>query len=118
MNENKFSQKLKRELKQLDEPLPPSVAGRLRAARREVINNDKAVLPYSKQGRLLPAAFLTSATCVALLAVGVNRTNTLEPAEIDSPDDLVLLTSGDELDMLENVEFLLWLAEQDEADLG
>ncbi len=110
MNDD-FEKGLKKTLEQWDEPLPPSIEGRLRAARRTAMQT-----PVQRGGSKLVLSGL-SLGLVAVVAVGV--LNQQQPVLNHSPaEDMLMLTGGDEFELYDEIEFMLWLDEIGEADVG
>ena len=110
MNNEDLNRSLKQKLKQLDEPLPPNVQGRIRAARRTALQS-----PAQKRTNkyLLTAVSLGCVATVAVIGLQV-----YQPPSSSAPvDDMVMLTSGDDLELYEDLEFMLWLGEQSDAEL-
>ena len=110
MNDEDLNQSLSRKLKRLNEPLPPGVQGRLRAARRTALQ-----APAQKR----PSKFLLTAmslACVATVAV-IGLQEHQPPSSTAPVDDMVMLTSGDDIELYEDLEFMLWLGEQSDAEL-
>lgn len=134
MSDDLLVKRIRRALEHWEGELPPNTAGRLRAARREAIDSldtsqnaaDIAAKyptdnprPASLTGFDFQSAALGFASLAAvaltvglvLQDVGVN-VNTL------SPEDRLILSSEDDFEMYREVDFLLWLSEQDDAELG
>ena len=110
MNNKDLNQSLSRKLKQWNEPLPPGVQGRLRAARSTVLQS-----PVQKG----PSKFLLTAMsfgCVAMVAV-ISLQVHRHPSSAAPVDDMYMLTSGDDFELYDNVEFMLWLGEQTDYEL-
>lgn len=108
---NDFEDDLKNTLKQWDEPLPPSIEGRLRAARRTALETPakRGIPKYVTAGMSLGM--------VAVVAVGVIKQQ--PSAVIESPaEDMLMLTGSDEFELYDEIEFMLWLDEIEESDVG
>ena len=108
---NDFESGLKKTLEQWDEPLPPSIEGRLRAARRTALE-----IP-AKRG--VPRLVVTgmSLGIVAVVAVGVIKQQ--QPEVMESPaEDMLMLTGSDEFELYDEIEFMLWLDEIEKSDVG
>ncbi|MBX2837289.1 MAG: hypothetical protein KTR35_10575 [Gammaproteobacteria bacterium] len=111
MNNEEFEKQLRDNLKPWDEPLPPSIEGRLRAARRTALE--------SKSGRSathfwIPALALG---CIAVVALVTLRSHT--PTTTGAPlDDMYMLTSSDDFELYDDIEFLFWLSEQPDLERG
>ena len=123
MNEQEPEEKLEFYVKSLDAELAPSVANKLKAARIDALSQANR----SRKSWIVPALAFSSLACIGILVTGVMAPDTPGPesqwgsvAEIGdlSSDDLVLLSEGEEFELLENIEFILWLSELDDADLG
>lgn len=111
MNNEDLNKYLGDKLNRWDEPLPPSVEGRLRAARRTALSSKSSSMAKMF---LLPAMSLV---CMAIVAMVVLRSQS--PSLPMAPvDDMYMLTSGDDFELYDDVEFLLWLGEQGDAALG
>lgn len=110
MNDEDLNQSLSQKLKQLNEPLPPGVQGRLRAARRTALQ-----LPVQKRPSklLMTALSLGCVAAVAVIGVQVHQ----PPSSAAPVDDIVMLTSGDDIELYDDLEFMLWLSEQTDAEL-
>ncbi len=110
MNDD-FEKGLKKTLEQWDESLPPSIQGRLRAARRTAVQT-----PPQRGGSKL---ILTGLSFGLIVVVAVGVLNQQQPVLKHSPaEDMLMLTGSDEFELYDEVEFMLWLDEIDEADVG
>ncbi len=87
------------------ETLPPGVRARLAEARREAIAGRGRAAP---RGWLLPAGGLAAAALAAALWIALPGAGI--PGGIEG--DFELLLSEDSLDLVENLDFYLWLEEE------
>lgn len=102
---------IKKTLAQWDEPLSPSIEGRLRAARRTALEAP------AKRGmpRILVAGM--SLGLVAVVSVGV--LNQQQAVTLESPaEDMLMLTGSDEFELYDEIEFMIWLGEAEAGDFG
>ncbi len=113
MSNDKFEAKVRAQLQDWQPELPPNVAGRLRAARRTAI----AYAPTQRKLSPVKLAMLSTA-CVAMVAVGVVTMNREQDKEQIRMEDMVMLSTGDEFELFDDIEFLLWLESQGDVDLG
>lgn len=102
---------VKKALKRWDDPLPPNIEGRLRAARRTALE-----APASRgMPHLLTAGLALG--LVAAVTVGVLM---YQQPGFDGPqaEDMLMLTTGDEFELYDEIEFMIWLGEAEEAEFG
>ena len=105
MNNEEFEKRLKQKIEQWDEPLTPNIEGRLRAARRSALDANNSL---SRNRTLLGGA---SYAAVAVVAFGLLQVQQSERPVSAPVDDMRMLTSGDEFELYDEMEFMLWLEE-------
>lgn len=101
---------------QLSQPLHPSIAAQLRAARQ-------LALDQPKSRSRLPQFFLWGAPTLAglvaiMLTFGLwqepdNDISLLQTAENAVLEDLSIIKASDDLEFYQNIEFLLWMEQAD-----
>jgi len=112
-----LTERIQQQLIHWDEDLPPSVAGRLRAARRDALNSVE-LQPEWRLGGLSGAGLGFASLFVMLLTLTVVLRDSAAVIEIPDTEDMVMLSSEDDFELFRDVDFLFWLAQQDDADLG
>jgi anti-sigma factor RsiW len=97
-----------------DAPLDAATTRRLNAMRRKAL--EQAAKPAWFR-HALPAAAFASISALAIAIVLMQSPPQTELA-VDSIDAFEIISSNDELEMYQHLEFYLWLAEQSEPGLG
>lgn len=96
------------------EQLPPGVDSRLRAARRDALERARTASPWTRPGRIgVAASALLLIAAVALLRPMLDAE--LEPLP-SIYADATQQQAAEELDLLEQLEFLAWLELHAEGD--
>ena len=95
-------------------PLDEATTQRLNAMRRKALAQADKPLWLR---RAMPIAAFASIGVLAVAIVLLQRPLQSEPA-FDSIDAFEIISSSDDLEMYQNLEFYLWLDEQMEFDLG
>ncbi len=115
-DEDQWIAAARRTLDASEDAIDPATQGRLRAARREALSR----ATITSRWRLPLRYWAPAAFSAALVLFGFN---TFQPQQSELPrdasastalfEDLPLLSGEDDLDMLSDLEFYLWLAESD-----
>lgn len=114
--ENEFIEKARLSLEQRLERTPAHISSRLRAARHQVLDSHSR----RKQPLWLPA--MTTAALVAAIGVGVwfgypaQKTTPapeLVAETVQRASDFEMLARGDDLELYEDLDFYLWLEQQE-----
>lgn len=114
--ENEFIEKVRVSLEQSLEQTPAHISSRLRTVRRQALGSRR----HAKQLYWLPA--MATAALVAAIGTGVwfgNTPQTTTPApEVVAKmeqrvSDFEMLASGDDLELYEELDFYLWLEQQE-----
>lgn len=114
MNNDEFEQQLSQAMKSQQEPIPAHIQGRLRAARRTALEQSSEK-PRSIIGK---PALAGLALCTAgVLSFALLTQQDALPVG-DRADDMLMLTSNDDLELFEEMEFLIWLEQQDTRKKG
>lgn len=102
---------VRKTLKRWDEPLPPSIEGRLRAARRTALEAP------ADRGLSRLAAPALALGLVAAVTIGVLDDR---QSAVNSPqaEDMLMLITGDEFELYDEIEFMIWLGEAEEPEFG
>ncbi len=111
-HEEAFVAKVKDQLDQSVEKLDPEVLARLRNARYEALHSQPQRAPW-----LWPVSGLAtacSAILVALLWWG-SPPEQAPPETAQIIEEVEVLLAADPLDLYEDIEFYVWLAEQEDA---
>ncbi len=109
-DDDKFSDTIARRLRDSEDQLDELTLARLRAARLRAV---EAARPA--RSKLLLASGFAGAAAVVVLAFGVWWT---QPGPVAPPlEDMQLLTAGDDLPLMEDLDFYLWL-EYEQPELG
>ena len=106
--EERVRESLDRSVEDLDE----AAVGRLRAARREALDaaptaRRPLLARWGWEPWLIPTGAAAS-IAVTMLAIGL-LVHQPGPTPFDEADDLELLTSGEDLELLEDLDFYRWL---------
>lgn len=112
------------ELEDWAQELPQSIRGKLKARRYDAL--EKAFDPARKSTKLSLPGWLRryrlhgiSITGIAAVILVSNATLTSDSIhDLPQPDDISLLSDNEELDLLEDMEFIQWLSEQDSLEKG
>ena len=109
-NDDQFSEHIGQRLRDSEDQLDELTLARLRAARLHALEAARPARP-----RLL-AGGLAGAATVAALALAVWW---MQPATVATPplEDLQLLSAGEDLQLMEELDFYLWL-EYGQQELG
>jgi negative regulator of sigma E activity len=109
-----FLHNVSHRLDQAVETIDASTQARLRAARREAL---AAAESRSRPAWLMPVGSLAVAATVAVLTVSVWLVppDTAVDAQLPTLEDIALLSDSEALEFYENLDFYLWLDEQDKA---
>ena len=94
----------------LDQPLDEATRRRLAGMRARVLQ--QADRP-DRRSRLVPALVLGACAAIAFTALVKQPWNTLSPPT--SVTAFEIISSEDELEMFEELEFYAWLAQQEDA---
>ena len=114
-DEQMFLENAKRELDARAESLDELTSARLRAARKQALSASPAPRAPWK-GRAFGGAFATAAVLMLTVVLWSDPEQGLSPVVPASElDDMELLLSGDELDVFEDADFYLWLADVHET---
>lgn len=99
-------------------PLPPSVAGQLRAARRTALAGNHSPTRVYWQWGLAASVVVLSVLSLVLWQQSTAPT----PSTLATPalvvDDLPIMTAQDELQFYQDLEFIQWLAKDNRGDQG
>lgn len=125
-HQDPFLDKAKQALDQRADNLPPETLDQLNQIRREALNetlNESSAKSRSTAwiwwapGGGLVAAMLVAAIVLTTPATdpGATPDAVLQAAADDMPGDMELLTSEEDLDLMEDIEFVAWLMEQENA---
>lgn len=109
-----FLHSLSHNLDQAVETMDASTQARLRAARREALAASES---RSRPAWLMPVGSLAVAATVAVLTVSlwlVPPDTAVDP-QLPTLEDIALLSDSEALEFYENLDFYLWLDEQDKA---
>lgn len=94
--------------------LPPSVRGRLRAARREALQGRARARTPAPWSRWVSAGAGVAAAALVAVAVVFDGDRGERPVQAsDKARDLEILLSGNELELYENLEFYAWVSERE-----
>lgn len=106
---------------ELSKPLPPSIAGQLRAARRTALSN---VSRHSTRSPFLENILRWGVPALAGVAAVALAINLLVPSDVTNmrdaivpmqtagnmaSEDLSIIKAPDDLEFYQNLEFLLWM---------
>jgi negative regulator of sigma E activity len=96
------------------ETMDASTQARLRAVRREALAASEA---RSRPAWLMPVGSLAVAATVAVLTVSLWLVppDTAVDAQLPAPEDIALLSDSEALEFYENLDFYLWLDEENKA---
>lgn len=107
---------LRNAVEHLSQPLHPSVAAQLKAARRSALDQPK------KKSRLSPIFLWGMPTLAGLVAI-ILSFGLWQESDIDIPqlqtadkvafDDFSIIKASDDLEFYQNIEFLLWMEQAD-----
>lgn len=125
-HQDPFLDKAKQALDQSADNLPQETLAQLNQIRREALNetlNESSAKPRSTAwiwwapGGGLMAAMLVAAVVLTTPATdpGATPDPVLQAAADDMPGDMELLTSEEDLVLMEDIEFVAWLMEQENA---
>lgn len=112
MSDNKLINKIQQTLDDSVEHLDAATLSRLNQARQKALQTRHR--PHSFAGHL-PATGLAAITAVVLVAY-LWQSQTLQTDQIvaaASHNDLEILSSNTELDLLEEMDFITWLVDED-----
>ncbi|MCW9032188.1 MAG: DUF3619 family protein [Gammaproteobacteria bacterium] len=113
MNEqDKFENKTKSLLDESIDEISPDIARRLQQARYAALEQAKPRSIWSFYPQVT-AAMLAVAVVSAMLLFNFDE-NILNNTELVMEKDIEMLTSNESLDLMENLEFMQWLAESEE----
>jgi len=112
MNDEDLVRRVRRKLDAWDLAPPADVRGRLRAARREALSID------SNERRVAPATLVFASVAVVAITVTFLLRQSTHGIESLPSEDMVMLSTEDDFELYDEVDFLLWLGEQNDADLG
>ena len=100
---------------ELRQPLAPSVAGQIRAARRQALTRS-TIQTKSRFGHWALASGFATASLVFGLVLNTmiidSPPNSTVMVQTIAPDDLPIMTAQDELQFYQNLEFLRWLEKE------
>ena len=108
-----FLENARQSLDQSVEDLEPETLDKLNQIRRDAINDTVAKPRRLSSAWWVPAGSIATAAIVAAVWL-----NSPEPASHLAVNDMELLTSEDDLEMMEDIEFVAWLMEQEEDNAG
>ena len=103
-------------VEQLSQPLHPSIAAQLKAARRSALDQPK------RKSRLSPLFLWGVPTLASLVAIILsfglwqepdNDIPLLQTADNAVLEDLTIIKASDDLEFYQNMEFLLWMEQAD-----
>ena len=110
----RFLHSLSDSLDQSVDALDVSTQARLRAARRKALATGET---QHRPAWLMPVASLAAAATVAALTVSVwlVPVDMAEDSELTPLEDIALLSDSEALEFYENLDFYLWLDEENKA---
>lgn len=111
-NSDKFENKAKRMLDESLDDLSPDITRRLQQARYEALEKAKPSSSWSFYPRAISAVFAVAVISVTLMFSFDE--NKLNHTELAMEEDIEVLTANESLDLMEDLEFMLWLAESEE----
>lgn len=113
MNKPKeFEDKVKKILDESLDDLTPDITRRLQQARYAALEKTKSKTRWSFYPQAATAIF---AVAVISMSMFLNLTdNELNETEFAMESDIEMLTANESLDLLEDLEFIQWLAESEE----
>jgi hypothetical protein len=106
-----FLEKARQSLDHSIEELEPATVDKLNRIRQDAIRE-----PVTKARRLPLAWWGPAGSVVTALVVAAVWLSGPEPAPSFAMNDMELLTSEEDLEMMQDIEFVAWLMEQEDAD--
>ncbi len=106
-----FENRLKKQLDDSLETVPVDIARRLQQARYAALEKSGKPIFSFRFPKTMVAAFAIAALSISLF---VKQQNTVPGTDIETAADLEMLTSTESLELLEDMEFMQWLAESEE----
>lgn len=114
MNEQDFLKQVKQALDESTDNLDAAARSRLNQARQAALQElKKSPRHRTKAWWMIPAGGTAVAAIAVLSSVLYFRTSGLVALPHDGINDLEIVASRDQLDMYENLDFYLWLVEEE-----